>query len=105
MYFLLASGWSAYGITCGESKLTDGHAGTRMPRRCLSRFLMKFTVILFEVCLVNAAFLDLVFWTLLQPIWTVTSLGSIGLVNGTVHGLNFVLVLVDLVLNQLQVCL
>ena len=96
-----------------------------------------------RVCLVNAAFLDLVFWTLLQPIWTVTrrengaflstfmykngsfcqdrlgtnvgktqqsvpfscSLGNIGLVNGTVHGLNFVLLLIDLSLNQLQVCL
>ena len=104
MYFLLASGWSAYGITCGESKLTaDEYAGTRMPWGCFSRFLMKLTFILFEVCLVNAAFLDLVFWTLLQPIWTVTSLGSIGLVNGTVHGLNFVLVLADLLLNQLQV--
>ena len=31
------------------------------------------------------------------------SLGNIGLVNGTVHGLNFVLLLIDLFLNQLQV--
>lgn len=76
-----------------------------MPWHCFSRFLMKLTIILFEVCLVNAAFLDLVFWTLLQPIWTITGLGSIGLVNGTVHGLNFVLLFIDLFLNQLQVSL
>ena len=77
--------------------------GARTPWRCLINNLMKLTIILFEVCLVNAAFLDLVFWTLLQPIWTVTGLGSIGLVNGTVHGLNFVVLLVELLLNQLQV--
>lgn len=72
LYFLLASGWSTYGITCGESTAHKHDANQGKPWRCLSRFSMKLTIILFQVCLVNAAFLDLVFWTLLQPIWTVT---------------------------------
>ena len=38
----------------------------------MSRFVMKLTVILFEVCLVNAAFLDLVFWS--EPLASLSTL-------------------------------
>ena len=98
LYFTAASGWSVAGVLSQRRAQRPVALGAPTHQSFRIR-LARATYILFEVIVVNAILLDLLFWALLWD-WGGSSSPFDSLSNLSVHFLNAVMLLVELFLNR-----